>query len=290
MRYRLEEWQDRHAIRTIEMYDAASETARSLESASRVRSVAFRWIAILASPLLGHLPGEVQYRMETELAVSARGMTIVSAAPLLVIGVLGTLAGFLAMVGGGELFAWLPSRAVSLYLAAESGVRIGSAWIQDEPMGSLPGVLLYRVYEVFRKPGASRAEQRRRPPSEPPPDEDPALDRFRMLEPLLGLLPEADQTTIEIRFGFDPLRWGRASAGVLLAVGGLNAFASLAAFAAGLGGVPDALWLVAGIALCAEQLVRRKAFERGVPRGSVLGAVVRPFARRLLIPRPETGA
>lgn len=284
MRYRLEEWQDRHAIRTIESYDAESETARSLERASRARSVASRRIAILASPLLGHLPGEVQHRMETELAVSARGMTIVSAAPLLVIGILGTLAGFLAMLGGGEIFSWLPSRAVSLYLAVESGVRIGSAWIQGEPMGSLAGVLLYRAYEIFRGAGGSRAKRPRRPPLERPPDEDPALDRFRMLEPLLGLLPEADQTTLEVRFGFEALRWGRASAGVLLAVGGLNAFASLAAFAAGLGGLPDALWLAAGVALCAEQLVRRKAFARGTPRGSILGAVVRPFARPLLVP------
>ena len=80
----------------------------------------------------------------------------------------------------------------------------------------------------------------------------------------------------------ETLRWSRMTALVLLAVGGLNVIASVAKIAAGIGGVADFAWLVAGSAISIEQVARLREVARGRPAGSVLGAVVRPLARDLL--------
>jgi hypothetical protein len=88
------------------------------------------------------------------------------------------------------------------------------------------------------------------------------------------------------RFQFDALKWGRVSVAVLFVVGALN----LAASAVGLAGADaqettravDAVWLVAGALLCLEQIARRSALRKRDPRGSVLGALVAPFARPLI--------
>jgi hypothetical protein len=173
-----------------------------------------------------------------------------------------------------------------VYLVAESAVRIGSAWIGGRPMGSLAGVVVWRAVEA--------ALGRKQPPAAAPAVPLPAAageaatDRYRILEPLLALLPAADQLEIEGRFGFDARRWGRVSVAVLLFVGAANVLASLLAFAGRAGTAADAVWLAAGLAICAEQLVRRASLARGAPRGSILGAVVRPFAEPLLRPPGAT--
>ena len=81
-RYRLEPWPDRHAVRSIRTYDAASETGRPLVKAGYRKSILRRLLAIVFSPLLGHLPGPVQEHMESEFGAPALAMTIVSALPL----------------------------------------------------------------------------------------------------------------------------------------------------------------------------------------------------------------
>ena len=286
VRYRLEPWPERHAIRVIESYDAASETARAAERSAHGRSLAKRQLAIVFSPLLGHLPGEVQHRMETEFSAPARWMTVVSAIPVFAWAFLGLMNVFFTLAGAPEAFPWAPPPFFAAYLAVESAVRIGSAWIGGRPMGSLAGVVVWWAVQA--------ALGRKRPPAAAPAArpsvtaEEAATDRYRILEPLLALLPARDQSEIERRFGFEVRRWGRVSVAVLLFVGAANVLASLLAFAGKAATAADAVWLAAGLAICAEQLARRASLARGTPRGSVLGVLVRPFAEPLLHPPGPT--
>ena len=103
VRYRLGPWEESHAIRVLEAYDASSEAARSSERVRRRSSVGERRLAILFSPLIGHLPGDVQERLESEIGAPAVAMTIVSALPLFVLGSLGLLSRVLAVFGGPPL-------------------------------------------------------------------------------------------------------------------------------------------------------------------------------------------
>lgn len=89
--------------------------------------------------------------------------------------------------------------------------------------------------------------------------------------------------------GFDAARWGRITAGVLLAVGALNALASLAGLAAGGGGLFDGIGFLVGGLLAGEQLRRLRLVSRGEPAGSVLGALIRPMAAPLLEDRAAGG-
>ena len=50
------------------------------------------------------------------------------------------------------------------------------------------------------------------------------FDRFRMIEPLLALLPPEEQEVFEQRFGMEVLRCGKVTAVLLLIIGGTNVF------------------------------------------------------------------
>jgi hypothetical protein len=296
VRYTLAPWEARHAIRVIERYDGPTEAARAREHQDHRTRARKRRLSILLAPILGHLPGGVQERMESEFGAPARAMTLVSAMPLLVIGVISLLA-FLAKAYGGmllpagadrgateELFRGWPivPFPLALYLFLESGARCAVAYGQVRPMGSLPGVLLYEIWAILR--GRRRNE---RPPAQitvDPAAEHALEDRFRMLEALLALLTPEEQELLERRFGFDPLKWGRITLIVLLAIGGLNLLASVANFVGGAETFGDVLWLLAGGYLFLEQLSRRRRLAQGHPAGSILGALVRPLARGLLTP------
>jgi len=292
-RYRLEPWPDRHAIRAIQEYDATSRERRSRERAGYRKSVAKRRLAILFAPILGHLPGPVQARMESEFGAPAFGMTVASALPLFALGLVSWLYS-MALAYGTGLFASGPgppeggasSSAIpallplplAVYLVVENGLRLGLAFLRTEPVGSLPGAFAYAIVNAFRG---------KRPLSRPfsgfPASPAQALqDRYRMLEAFLGLLTPEEQEGLARRFGFEPLRRGRRTAVLLLVVGGSNVLASIIAFAAGAAGIADLLWLLTGAALSAEQIARLRRIGEGKPAGSVLGAFVRPMAETLL--------
>ena len=105
---------------------------------------------------------------------------------------------------------------------------------------------------------------------------------------MLSLLAASSQRDLQGRYGFDAIRWGRITASVLLAVGALNALASLAILAAGRGGGFGWLGLAVGGLLAGEQLYRLRLLSRGAPAGSVLGAFIRPMASALLIGGPTS--
>ena len=278
VRYRLEPWDPRHAMRVVEAYDEAAERARQGEQTRRRNAVRLRLFSWILAPALGHLPGPVQQRMEGDFGAPARAMTILSALPLFVLGAYGLLASRLAALGGGSLSApWLVEHpALCAYLVLESGVRLVAAFLMGTPMGSLPGVLGYEVWRRIRKDAPQP------PAAAPERSRWKAADSYRMLEPLLALLTPAEQEHLERRFDFDALKWGRRGAVLLLVLAALNLVISAGALAEGRDGFWDVFWIAAGTYLLAEQIVRLRRLGSGRPAGSVLAAVVRPLARGIL--------
>jgi len=277
MRYALAPWEDRHAVRRAERYDAVTEEIRSAERRDRSRDVARRRLSILFAPVLGLLPGETQKKMARDFGAPALAMTIASALPLLVIGFLGVFEALAGLAGAAAaLPAWLaPPAPVAVYLLVESALRLASAVAAGEPMGTL-------VTEVAaalkRKPaGASRT-----PAPDPDVEAERDLELFGVLEPVLALLPRRDQDVLVERFGFDALRRGRATASVLLALAVLNTAVSVSAFGASESVAAGILWSLPALCLAVEQILRWRTLARGRPAGSVLGILVRPFARPLL--------
>lgn len=155
-RYSLAPWDDAQAIRVLEQYDAPSERARERERIGRADAVKRRRAAILLSPLLGHLPGEVQERMESEFGAPANKMTVASAVPLLVLGIFGLFAVFARAMGGSPEPLPEPPLLVSLYLTLESYLRLSVVATQSRPAGSVPGAVLYAAWSALaRKRGSA---------------------------------------------------------------------------------------------------------------------------------------
>jgi hypothetical protein len=146
VRYVLAPWDDRHAIRVVRDYDESSEAGRRRETAERRSDTGKRRLSIFLAPLAGHLPARVQERMEGDFGAPARAMTIASALPLFVVGILGLLGRIVALLGGG---AFLPRLAehpiVCAFLFLESAIRLGAAFLLAEPMGSLAGTIAWEA-------------------------------------------------------------------------------------------------------------------------------------------------
>jgi hypothetical protein len=85
-------------------------------------------------------------------------MTVASALPLLILGALGLLAFFAMSFGAtaSDFSGWpvLPL-PLAAFLFAESAIRMGIAFLQEEPVGSLAGTLLYEAWD--RLTGGRRA-------------------------------------------------------------------------------------------------------------------------------------
>lgn len=150
IRYELAPWRKDLAIRSLERYDAASEADRAAERRWRSDARRKRRLAMLFSPLLGHLPGSVQESMEREFGAPANAMTAASALPLLALGVLGFLGQVARLLGGSLAPLPEPSLPLSLYLFGESALRLTVVATQSRPAGSVLGTLLYELWSRTR--------------------------------------------------------------------------------------------------------------------------------------------
>ena len=285
VRYRLEPWDPRHAIRVVANYDEANENARIAGERGQRTSAAKGELLTLLAPLVGHLPAEVQSRLGSEFGVSPRLMTIVSALPLLILGLLGTFASMISTFAADFVFPeWLSSHPfLSIYLAVESLLRLSGAFLHDEPMGSLPGVIVFGFWKTLtgRRPPAAAPNTGRSRRWE-------AQDVFKMIEPLAAFLPPPDQESLAERFGFAFGRWGRFTAVGVFIVAVLNIVIALGRFAENHAAFWDYFWLPVGFGLATEQIIRWRRLSAGRPAGSVLGILVRPFSRRLFEASPGT--
>jgi hypothetical protein len=149
-RYSLERWEDRHTIRVFETYDESAEANRVRSRADDAFRRRRRRQILLLSPIAGHAPAEVQDRWEEEYDAPASVMTLVSALPLFLFGVLCALSLTIRAFTGVSL---LPFSAgvlfFGVYLMAESGMRLSVAWGQGRPAGSLAGTLAWEARRLW---------------------------------------------------------------------------------------------------------------------------------------------
>jgi hypothetical protein len=284
VRYVLAPWDDRHVMRVVEAYSDEAEAARSRERADGARRSDWHVYVLLIAPIAGCLPGDVQERLEHELNVPARLLSLASALPLWVAGWV-ALVLLMATSITGVGFLPTPVLFFGVYLLAESTARLVVCVLQGRPIGSLVGTL---AWEAWRRLGTARARLKGRPvprakgvwdvASGPPQN---LLDRYHMLEPAAGLLPVDDQVRLAERFGFDGIRWGRIGAIFLLVMFGPLAAASVHG-AISVFELSDIPRVVVFGGLVAEQVVRLRKLATGRLAPSVLGYVVRPFAWPLL--------
>jgi hypothetical protein len=143
--YSLVPWRADLAIRSLERYDMASEAGRAGERKWKAGAIRKRRAAILFSPVLGHLPGAVQERMEREFGAPANWMTTVSALPLLAVGMIGLMGGVVGLAGGSIAPLPEPPFPLAIYLFGESALRLSIVATQSRPAGSLPGTLAYEI-------------------------------------------------------------------------------------------------------------------------------------------------
>ncbi len=284
VRYVLAPWDERHAMRVVETYGEEAEAARASERRDVARRADRHVYVLLVAPLAGCLPGDVQERLEHELNVPARLLSLSSALPLWVAGWVALIL-LLASSMTGDSSVPAPLLVFGLYLLAESTARLAVCVLQGRPIGTLVGTL---VYEGWRRLGWTKARVEGRPvPREravwevESTSEQNALDRYHVLEPAAGLLPVDDQLRLAERYGFDGIRWGRTGAIFLLVMFGPLAAASVwgALAVPELSDVPRVA-VFGGVA--AEQVFRLRKLASGRLAPSVLGLLVRPFARPLL--------
>lgn len=281
-RYELTRWDDQHAIRVLLPYDEQSEAERVADARDVGRRHAAGWVALLLSPVVGLLPGRVQERLGLELGIPASRLTLASILAPFAAGTFAVVMTLAAGFGAGlqvACFGLEPLLPLISFLLPESMLRLGVVLAQDRPVGSLLGVPLYLLARVTGLVG---------PEPSPPGPEEPAeaqrlADRYLMLEPLLSFLPEAEQENLGRSRGFSPATWGKRTAWFLLVYPGLTAPAQAAEIALRGGNALDVLLLAATLLLAAEQVRRLRVLSGGRPAPSVLGHLVRPFARPLLV-------
>lgn len=277
VRYTLALWDARHAIRIAEAYDEAGEIRRQHEREAHARRERHRGVGLFLAPLLGCLPGKVQEELENEYAIPATRMTLLSALPLMAFGIFCFLS-LRAVAFGVPPFLPLPVLFVGQYFWFESLLRACVCLLQGRPIGSAVGHVAWAVWRGVRPEGA-RAKRLVRAPDAVP-VERAALDSFIFLEPFLSFLSVADQESLKVRYGFDGVRRGKATAIVILvAVGPF--------FAAAVTGTlmapepADLLRLAVSGTLVVEQALRLRKLAGGEVAPSMLRVLVRPLAWRL---------
>ncbi len=161
--YTLALWDERHAIRVLTTYDEGTEAERIKETRAATRRVEGRMALLLVSPFVGNLPASVQERLEHEYNVRASTMSVASALPPWILGWIALIFLLASAFGGGGFF---PTRVLvfGVYLLAESTARLAVCLVQDKPIGSPLGTLIYEVWRLLGRAKA-RAEGRSVPRS-----------------------------------------------------------------------------------------------------------------------------
>jgi hypothetical protein len=159
------------------------------------------------------------------------------------------------------------------FLALDGMIRFKLAFLDGRPSGSLFGVLAYAVYALF----AGKKEPKRAGEAIPKlrefSAEEQLLHSFHVFEPLVTLLPPAEQARIAERFDYDHRRTATKMALGILVVAIVGVIASVSSHA----------WmsLALAILLGVEQIVRIPQLDRQ-PVGSLLGIFARPFVRKFM--------
>jgi hypothetical protein len=266
VRYILEPWLDRHAMRLTDRYDETSEASRSEEERKARERETRRKSANAFALLTGHLPAVAQETLGRELGVLPDRITLIS-----VVGEFIVVAALILWIVNGRInstprpFAAL---VILYYLGFETAFRFFIAWSQRRPIGSTVGFIIYLLFN-----GLPKTEKGFAVPVPTPPAEVVARDTLTLREPLVTLLPASDQMRVAARFGYD---YRRLSTGVALFILVFAAAGVITAFRTN-----AAVMLLIAATLSIDQIVRLMMLRRG-PAASILGWIVRPFLRKLL--------
>jgi hypothetical protein len=276
VRYVLEPWREMHAMRTIDHYDDAHETARLAEHRTQLARETKRKSANALAVLAGHLPAVVQEEIGRELGIIATHLTIISA-----LGVYAVIVALVPWIVSGMMSNTpqpLPVYLAVGYLFVETSIRFCIAWLIGRPAGSAIGVIGYVVYyySAADRVRATSPFARERGTlvtiGETPADRVSA-DALLMREALVTLLAPADQARVAARFGYDYRHQSSLIAMLILFFAAIGVATSLHRGAV--------ISLIAASILAAEQLYRLAILRRR-PAGSILGIAARPFVRKLL--------
>lgn len=296
VRYVLLPWREDHVIRTFVEYSEESETALAEDykraQKQRTASVAAR----LSAMLVGQLPNPVQMHLANELGLSPAKMTVLACVPGVV------LFGICIYEVVSAKMAMVPSKiptwffVVSAILFAEVGIRFLVAMNQNRGMGSVFGLIGYLLYyEVFARSRKASLPSPYQAPGEssdfiiPPPEDVELQDAITIRGPLLTLLTPAEQNRLRDLYGFDYRKYASGLAWTMLVVCAIGFASTWIKLQEEEVRLSLLLSLVCAVLLAAEQVQRLRAFKRG-PAGSVLGVLVRPFARNLLTRPPRKEA
>lgn len=274
--YWLRPWDEQEPVRGLVSYGAEEVAREAAARVARQRRQGASALLVVAAPVVGLLPAADQRRLEVDFGFPAARATLLGA-------VLALGTAFAVLVLGlaqnvspqpDAKFAWAADAVpAALYFAVESWVRLWSALQLGEPMGSLPVWLPVSVLRALRAPARVADARERRARREM---------WVETLEPFLGLLDESTQEQLARSFPqLDAHRGTRAS------ILGAGAFAAVSLLVAALHlatepRLGDVLVLVVAGALGIEAWSRHLGWRRGQIRGSVIGLVLRPLARRLL--------
>jgi hypothetical protein len=291
--YDLYPWRPEHAIRNPSRYDEESERSLRAEHAQREKRERNTLGIGFAGLFVGHVPSHAQTEIEREYGFSAIRLSLLSLViPFLFVVWVATRLPIKALpppyASGTEV-------AIAAYLMVESIARFLLVMKFSSPWGSVPGLIVYEIWRLttrggaeFEKRAAVKAVERLRTDSQM--EADPATaerDAYAIRAPFLSLLSAAEQTKLRATFGFDPGTSGLTSAiiiGFFAALGVWSGFVKIVG-----GQATGWTWssiLVASL-LLGEQAWRLMTVLGGRPAGSVLGALVRPWCRRLLMAEPE---
>lgn len=286
-RYVLEPWRDEHTIRIFEDYNAETEQAREVADRAERRRHKQRFATRLLALFLGHLPAAQQDRLENELGIFAPRMTMIST----ILPVLAVAAALFVKVeselhsaGNTSIPTWV--WIVLYFMFLDSILRFSVAFLQNRPMGSLPGIFAYILYYyVFARDRARLASPFAAPAgqglykTEPPTDVERA-DAVATAGGYLTLLTPEEQQRIAARYPYDYREHATGVAMILLVFSVIGAVSLIVKLLAHRNPATFLALLVA-VYFVVEQIHRLLTFPRR-PAGSILGVVVRPFMRRFL--------
>jgi hypothetical protein len=276
VRYVLEPWREMHAMRTIDQYDDARETARLADHRAQLARETKRKSANAMALLAGHLPAGVQEEIGRELGIIATRLTILSALAVYAI----VIALVMWIVSGilAQSPRPLPVYLVTGYLFVETSLRFCIAWLIGRPAGSAIGVVSYVAY-YYTVANRSRAvspfarEKGTIVTITATPADRAVTDALLMREALVTLLSPADQARVAARFAYDYRHESSLIAMLILFFAAIGVATSLHRGAM--------LSLIIAAVIGAEQLYRLLVL-RSRPAGSILGIAARPFVRKLL--------
>jgi hypothetical protein len=271
VRYVLARWGDAESMRFTSRYDEEAEAARAAQRLDVIRRERQRRTANVLAIFTGHLPGAVQQKLAHEVNVNAPRLTIASVLAEWVVIVA------VALYFGGLLIAEKPLPMFLAfftgYLALEGSIRFKLAFADDRPVGSIFGVLVYAIYAELAGKKAPKRIGEAAPVLREFSAEEKLMHSFHVREPLVTLLPPAEQQRIAARFDYDYRRTAMTMAIGILGVAAVGVWASLSSGA----------WISLAVAaiLGVEQIVRILQL-RARPVGSFLAIFARPLVRKFM--------